>query len=281
MDCSDMNDPHGESICYEKRGRLGLVTLNRPQTLNSLVPDMLDQFKMAVDAAVADPAVMCIAVTGAGKGFCAGADLAQVAKDAKAGTVWDRPADAEHPAGELPLLFSHLLQAPKPVIALINGPAAGGGFVLAMMSDLRFAAEGAFLTTAFSRIGLVAEHGMSWLLPRQVGISRALDLLWTSRRLTAQEALEMGLLDRVLPGDDLIQAAVEYAESLAAVASPRAVAEMKAQVYADFGRSIEAAAPDIFKRMVAALTSSDAAEASLAMSEQRPPVFDAYPGKSQ
>ena len=135
------------------------------------------------------------------------------------------------PSDELPALFGYLLRVPKPVIAAVNGVAAGGGFVLAMMSDLRFASAEATFTTAFSKRGLIAEHGTSWLLPRMVGTSRALDLLWSSRRFDAAEALRIGLVDRVVEPAQLMESACAYLRDLAANVSPRSIAVMKSQIY--------------------------------------------------
>ena len=176
---------------------VAVITLDRADRLNALTYPMIAAFRRAVDEAVADTRVVGIVVTGAGRAFSAGLDMVDLARSATDGLSRSEPDPVE-----LPALFSHLLQVPKPVIAAVNGVAAGGGFVLAMMCDLRFAAEtaGSF-TTAFAKRGLVAEHGTSWILPRLVGTNRALDLLWSARRIDAAEAYRIGFVDRVVPDD--------------------------------------------------------------------------------
>ena len=190
---------------------VAVIRLERPDQLNAFTYPMLAALRRAVDTAVADPAVVGIVLTGAGRAFSAGLDMAALGASAATG---DASAGASGVlAGaprrdELPALFSYLLDVPKPVIAAVNGVAAGGGFVLAMMCDLRIAGEqGASFTTVFGKRGLVAEHGTSWLLPRLVGTSRALDLLWSSRRVDATEALRIGLVDRVVADDRLLDEA--------------------------------------------------------------------------
>src|SRR3954451_10173746 len=150
----------------------------------------------AVDAATDDPAVGAIVITGLGRAFSAGLDMTTLSNTADGQRDTRQP-----PRSERPPRFASLLAAPKPVVAAVNGVAAGGGMVLAMMCDLRFAADTASFTTAFSKRGLIAEHGTAWLLPRLLGTSRALDLLWSARRIDAAEAYRMGFVDRVTPAD--------------------------------------------------------------------------------
>jgi enoyl-CoA hydratase/carnithine racemase len=173
------------NVTYRVEGPTGLVVLDRPEKLNAFTFRMVEEIRSVVDEAAADPNVIAVVITGNGRGFSAGLDTGDLAKSAS-GTVSSssRASDPD----ELPALFSHIMRVPKPVIAAVNGVAAGGGLVLAMMCDLRFAATSASFTTAFSRRGLVAEHGTSWLLPRIVGLNRALDLMWSARRITAEEA---------------------------------------------------------------------------------------------
>src|SRR6202007_1348651 len=162
------------------------------------------------------------------KGFCAGADMQQLQQlsGASAAAVGaNGRARVERRPQTTPLTV------PKPIIAAINGPCAGIGLVQALMCDIRFAAEGAKLTTAFARRGLVAEHGSSWMLPRLIGPARALDLLLSGRVVLAEEALAMGLVNRVLERDALVSAVMDYAKDLAANCSPSAMAAIKHQVY--------------------------------------------------
>lgn len=161
-----------DDIVYEVTDPVATIRLNRPEALNAFTHHTLGEIRNAVDRAVADRAVVGIIITGTGRAFSAGLDMASLTATTGSST---KPAPA--PEDQLPGIFSYLLEVPKPVIAALNGVAAGGGLVLALMSDLRIAARDAQLTTVFLKRGLIAEHGTSWLLPRLVGVSRALDLL--------------------------------------------------------------------------------------------------------
>jgi enoyl-CoA hydratase/carnithine racemase len=195
-----MPNEHSPNVHYARDGRIGLIRLNRPAALNAFTAEMVADIRSAAKEAEADPEVIAIVITGTGKAFCAGFDgtsLTQVMNDPSSEPVTTL-------ADETPALFSFLQQISKPVIAAVNGVAAGGGFVLAMMSDLRFASTSASFTTVFARRGLIAECGLGWLLPRIVGTSRALDLLLSARRVDAQEAYRMGLVDRAVPDEQLL-----------------------------------------------------------------------------
>ena len=165
------------------------------------------------------------------------------------------------------------MRVPKPVIAAVNGVAAGGGFVLAMMCDLRFASEDASFTTIFSRRGLVAEHGTSWLLPRLVGTSRALDLLWSARRIDAAEAFRIGFVDRLVSREHLLEEAAGYVRDLGTNCSRRALAVMKAQVYRHVAVPFDVACHETARLVLEALAHPDATEGVAALLERRPPRF--------
>lgn len=259
----------GQTLGVAREGRLCIITLRRPAALNAFDYPMLLALRRAVDAAVADERVFAIVITGEGRAFCAGIDISLLQHDAEAGgTARTATAPPEGPA-----LFAFLLHVPKPVIAAVNGIAAGGGFVLAMMSDLRFVAEDATFATIFSRRGLVAEHGMSWLLPRQIGTSRALDLLWSSRRVGAEEALRIGLADRVVAPGALLAEAHRYVDELAATVAPRAVAAIKRQVHDHWSQDFLTASAISEQLMQAALAHPDAREGAASFIERRPPAF--------
>jgi len=230
-------------ILYEVRDRIARIVFNRPDKLNAITRSMQVELRRVVAEAAVDPAVRVIVLTGAGRGFCAGADMnllsgisAQGGEAGKAAQAATPPAVgnpfgpslSEHYQGR----FTYLLECPKPIIAAINGPAAGLGLVLALYADVRLAAAGARFTTSFSQRGLIAEHGSSWLLPRLVGPSNALDLLMTSRKFGADEALRMGLVNQVLEDGRFEAGVEEYARMLADTVSPRSLAVIKAQVYA-------------------------------------------------
>jgi enoyl-CoA hydratase/carnithine racemase len=165
------------------------------------------------------------------------------------------------------------LSIPKPIIAAINGAAAGLGFVQALMCDIRFAAAGAKLTTAFSQRGLIAEHGISWMLPRLVGPARALDLLFSSRIVTAEEALAMGVVNAVFAPDALLSETITYARNLAANCSPSSMATMKQQIYADLERGLEPAVAEANKLMVESFAQPDFVEGVASFMERRAPAF--------
>jgi enoyl-CoA hydratase/carnithine racemase len=264
-------------IQFETMGRVALIRLNRPRTLNALTVPMLADIRELVRAAEANPEVTAIAFTGEGRGFCSGLDSAALVEATAAGSGGQRGHGAD-----LPGMFSYLMEVGKPVISAVNGVAAGGGFILAMMSDLRFGSPDTSFTTVFSKRGLVAEHGASWLLPRLVGASRALDLLWSSRRVNAEEALRIGLLDRVVPADELLASVVEYVEELAKTVSPTSMAIMKAQVYRHLGEAARAALEDSDRLTKASLDHPDATEGAMALIERRTPRFlPASPGHAK
>jgi enoyl-CoA hydratase/carnithine racemase len=262
------------TLRYEVDDPIALITLDRPATLNALTTEVLVAFQRAVADAERDPAVVAIVVTGAGRGFCSGLDASQLQATTTAGSA-GRPEVGE---GDVPGLFTWLLAVTKPVIAAVNGVAAGGGFVLAVMSDLRIASTDASFTTVFSKRGLIAEHGMTWALPRLVGTGRALDLLWSSRRIGAEEAFRMGLVDRVVEPDTLLSAARDYVVDLAQNASPASLRDTKRLVYRHWGASYEAALREADEVQWAALDRADAREGAAALLERRPPHFDRLGG---
>ena len=267
-----------QEVSYARRGPLGVIRLERPDALNALTPGMISGVEQLARAAERDPEVIAICITGAGRGFCAGIDMAALTEHTRLGPPPARTAEDGKPAR--PALFSFLRDISKPVIAAINGVGAGGGFVLAMMCDLRFMAEDASLITIFSRRGLIAEHGTSWLLPRLVGASRALDLLWSSRRVHADEALRIGLLDRVFPADELLAGLVAYVDELAANVSPSAIAVMKSQVYRHLSDAMLPSLADADRLTQAQLKHPDALEGAMSLIERRPPRFQPWTGEA-
>jgi enoyl-CoA hydratase/carnithine racemase len=225
-----------ETILCEVAERICTITLNRPDKLNAWTRQMHLDLKDAMQKAGADEDVRAIILTGAGRGFCAGADMGGL-QAIGAGASADRSSQASRdlPGGstlaEFRMNYSYFPAIPKFIIAAINGPAAGLGFVIPLYADLRFAAESAVFTTAFAQRGLIAEHGVSWLLPRLVGLSAALDLLCSARKFRAPEALSLGLVSRVIPDDKLMAETRAYARLLADTVSPRSVAVIKRQLW--------------------------------------------------
>jgi enoyl-CoA hydratase/carnithine racemase len=266
----------GSNVIYTVDGPLGIVQLNRPEKLNAFTFVMVQEIRDTVDRAAADPDVVAVVITGSGRAFSAGLDTTDLTRSTEGDPAGRSNPDPD--GEELPALFSFLLRVGKPVIAAVNGVAAGGGLVLAMASDLRFASESASFTTAFSKRGLIAEHLTSWLLPRIVGTSRALDILWSARRFDAEEAYRIGFVDRVVPGDQLIDEVRAYVTELATTVSPRSMAVMKAQVYGDWARSVRDAALAGNEQVNASLDHPDAKEGVVSFLERRPPRFQPWTG---
>ena len=257
---------------------VAVVRLDRPEKLNAFTFAMIDEIRTAVERAAADERVVGIVITGTGRAFSAGLDSGDLKRSTAVGSE-QREGAASADSDELPALFSFLLRVPKPVIAAVNGVVAGGGFVLAMMCDLRFAAEDASFTTVFSKRGLIAEHGTSWILPRIVGLSRALDLLWSSRRFDATEALRIGFVDRIVPGARLLDETCAYIQELAANISPNSMAVIKSQVYRHLSDAMEPAIRESDSLMRAALAHPDAQEGVDSLLERRPPRFARLKGE--
>jgi len=277
-----------EDVLYEVRGGVAVVTLNRPESLNAFTAAMGRGLQQAVAAAIADEAVRVIVLTGAGRGFCAGADmklLQQIKPDGSRDTATTKGADAPGAqpgvAGDLgPDVsahfggrFGYLVQAKKPVIAALNGPAAGLGLVLALYADIRFAASEAKLTTSFAQRGLIAEHGISWLLPRLVGQAHALDLLLSARKIGAAEAERLGLVNKVFAQAGFMDEVMAYARALADTVSPRSTAVIKAQLWKVPFQDFTAALATADSEMQKSFKSEDFREGVAHYVEKRAPKF--------
>ena len=257
-----------ETITSNVEGPLATITIDRDTHLNAFTFAMINAIRRHVAEAAADPAVYALAITGNGRAFSAGLDMEDLGRSSR-GEVESSPG----PSYELPALFSFILDVPKPVIAAVNGVAAGGGLVLAMMCDLRFAADNASFTTAFAKRGLIAEHGTAWLLPRLMGTSRALDVLWSARRFGAEEALRLGFADRVIPAGQLLDEVRQYVAEMSAAVAPRSVAMMKRQVYAGLSQTIAESCAEADRLMRTSLDHPDLAEGVSSFLERRPPQF--------
>ena len=279
-----------EQILYEVQDRIATVTLNRPDRLNAWTPVMEREVRAAMTEATADEEVRVIILTGAGRGFCSGADMSGLNQasqsTAKSSSLTERLAATRAEAYasgpikgglDLPQAFSYrhayFPTVPKPIIAALNGPTAGIGLVVALYADLRFASQAAVFTTAFARRGLVAEHGIDWILPRIVGLPNAIDLLLSARKITAEEALQMGLVNKVFAQESFMSEVRAYALELATMVSPRSMRVMKNQLFRaqtlDFGAALYASIPDV----VESLHSEDFKEGVAHFVEKRAPNF--------
>ena len=255
-------------VLYEVRDPgVAIVTLNRPERLNAWTNDMGLGYYAALDRAAADEAVRVVVVTGAGRGFCAGADMEGLQ------SLGERRGEGGGAATAPTHPFHHALSIPKPVIAAVNGACAGMGFSHAMVCDLRFAAAGAKFTTAFARRGLIAEWALAWTLQRVAGPARALDVLMSGRVVLAEEARELGIVNQVVPAADLLDHTLAYAGELIAHSSPSSMAAMKRQVWHAGEQTIDESLDWSIKLMRASLAQADFKAGVSSFVEKRPPAF--------
>jgi enoyl-CoA hydratase/carnithine racemase len=270
-----------EQILFDTSERIATVTLNRPEKLNAWTAKMDQEVRTAIAIADADPDVRVIILTGAGRGFCAGADMSLLQEIADAG---EAPASVRAALGNHTLAASNVRAAfqrkytyfpsiSKPVIAAINGHAVGLGLILSLYCDLRFASPEAKFGTAFARRGLIAEYGMAWMLPKLIGHAHALDLLFSARIINADEAARMGLVNRVIPAETFLADVRAYAVELANKVSPRSLTVIKQQVYSAMSQSLEEAAIASEEAMLSSLRSEDFKEGVAHFLEKRAPNF--------
>jgi enoyl-CoA hydratase/carnithine racemase len=272
-----------KAIRWEVAGHVGRLTLARPHRRNAWTGRMHHEYRWALSEAEADPRVRVVVVTGAESAdgrtaFCVGADAAALTGHVDRGSYDDGLRGAEppmpHVAEAFRADFAFQLGMSTPVVAAVNGAAAGVGLVIACYADVRFVVAGATLTTATPKLGYPAEYGLSWLLPRLVGAGRAADWLLSGRRFSAEEAAAAGLFSAVLPADRLAAHVDEYVHQLAHHTSPASVAATKAQLWGDLlhgdpARSVREA--DALLRTMA--TGPDFAEGARALAERREPEF--------
>jgi enoyl-CoA hydratase/carnithine racemase len=270
-------------IIYTVEDPVATITLNRPEALNAWTDVMAAEVRDAVGTAAQDPSVVGLVITGAGKGFCAGADM----KRLSALSSGERRGDGEAPFAteEVPVpgeeswgddvrgTYTYFMSVPKPIIAAINGPVAGMGVPIALSCDLRFMSSTTVLTTSFAQRGLVAEWGLSWLLSHLVGPAHALDVLFSARRVDGEEAARMGLVNRALPTEEVLPAAQQYIRDLAATSSPASMAVMKRQVYTELHAGLGAAERRAIELMVESFGRPDFQEGVASFVERRPPKF--------
>lgn len=265
-------------IIYSVEDPVAVITLNRPHALNAWTNRMATEVRHAAYQAERDPAVVGIVITGAGRGFCAGADLKMLQGIGQGGIPGadGEPLDVTPPApipedfdGE----YTWLMALKKPVIAAINGAIAGMAVPIALCCDVRFMAADAPLLTAFSQRGLIAEWGIAWLLPRIVGTGHAMDLILSSRRVTGEEAAAMGLVQKALPSDQVLPHSIRYVQELAARCSPTSLAIMKQQVYSEWTEHLGPAEKAAHRLMLESFGRSDFKEGVASFVEKRSPRF--------
>jgi len=269
-----------EQILYEVADGVATITMNRPDRMNAMTLIMGGEVRAAMQRASDDVAVKAIVLTGAGRGFCAGADAARLSNTASSGQIEKEPMpnsgaiegglDVSEGFGAK---YTYITTVPKPVIAAMNGAAVGVGLVMALFCDIRICSEKAKLGTAFARRGLVAEYGLAWVLPRLVGPSKALDLLYSARIVTGDEAERMGLVDRAVAPEKVLEEAQAYARMIATECSPRSTRIMKDLVYRSMVQSMDEAQASAETETRAALQSDDFREGIAAWQEKRTPAF--------
>ena len=270
-------------ILYDVSGRIATITMNRPDRLNAYTGTMGDEMRAAMRAATDDPGVRVIVLTGAGRGFCAGADMNNLNTISTKGRPGEHGGNKSDAAAAQPFdpesspdyqtTHSYFPAVPKPIIAAINGACAGLGLVYALYCDQRFASADAKFTTAFARRGLIAEHGISYTLPRVAGLSASLDLLMSARKFDALEAQRLGVVDRVVTPDALMAEVRAYATDLADNVSPRSMAVIKRQLWAVGQLSMRQAIEVGNHEMLGSFTSEDFKEGVAHFVEKRPAAF--------
>ena len=269
-----------KAVTYEARDGVALITLNRPHRSNAWTGRMAFEYRTAMQLAEQDDQVGVIVVTGAGRHFCVGADTRALDRFADTGEyesgVRDplpEPGDPEHPA--YGTVFGFPLAVAKPVIAAVNGAVAGVGFVLASFCDIRFGAAGAKWAPSMAKLGLPAEHGISWILPRIIGYARAAEWLFSSRVVLSEEAHTMGLLHAVRPPEEVLQAALAYARALVDEAAPSSLRTIKRQLSLDLYRPLAESAHESDRLIQEMIGSDDYRQGIRALLEKRPPGFAA------
>ncbi|HTQ54905.1 MAG TPA: enoyl-CoA hydratase [Bryobacteraceae bacterium] len=258
---------------YTVADRVATITLNRPDRLNAWTRNMEKEVRQAMETAAADDNVRVVVVTGAGRGFCAGADMSLLQDVADKGLHPLPDAANGGVADDFQRQYSYFPSVPKPIIAAVNGPCVGLGFVIAMFCDLRIASDEAKFGTAFARRGLIAEYGLAWLLPRIAGHANAMDILLSARIFGAQEALRMGIVNQVEPAAAFPAAVAAYARELANTVSPRSMAVIKRQVYGGMTQTLGQALDVATTEMRASLQCEDFKEGVAHFVEKRAPAF--------
>jgi len=271
-----------QETLYDVADRLATITLNRPDKLNAWTATMEQEVRASMYEAERDPNVRVIILTGAGRGFCAGADMSLLGSIAQQG-LGDRGQEnflrnadnggRQNVRPDFQKKYSYFPSLEKPVIAAVNGPAVGLGFIISLYCDLRFASDSARFGTAFAKRGLIAEYGLAWLLPRLIGPANALDMLFSARLVDANEALRMGLVNQIYPQGAFMDSVYAYAKDLAHNVSPRSMRVIKDQVYNAMFQTLSEAFKTAEREMVQSLQCEDFKEGVAHFLEKRAPAF--------
>jgi enoyl-CoA hydratase/carnithine racemase len=270
-----------QETLYNVANRVATITLNRPTKLNAWTAVMENEVRSHMENAEQDDEVRVIVLTGAGRGFCAGADMSLLSAVAERGlddrgreqVLRDGANRREGAAPDFQKKYSYFPAIGKPVIAAINGPVVGLGLVITLYCDLRLASDASRFSTTFARRGLIAEYGMAWMLPRIIGIANALDLLFSARTIDAPEALRMGLVNRVFPQETFLEKTQESAQELASTVSPRSLRIIKRQVYEAMSQPLAEAFDISVREMMACFRTEDFKEGVAHFVEKRPAAF--------
>jgi enoyl-CoA hydratase/carnithine racemase len=270
-----------QETLYNVANRVATITLNRPDKLNAWTARMESEVRSHMESAEQDDEVRVIVLTGAGRGFCAGADMSLLSAVAERG-LDDRGREhvlhnernrREGVSADFQKRYSYFPAIGKPVIGAINGPVVGLGLVITLYCDLRLASDASRFSTTFARRGLIAEYGTAWMLPRIIGIANALDLLFSARTIDAAEALRMGLVNRIFPQEIFLEKVRESAQELASTVSPRSLRIIKRQVYEAMSQPLAEAFDISVREMMACFRTEDFKEGVAHFVEKRPAAF--------
>jgi 2-(1,2-epoxy-1,2-dihydrophenyl)acetyl-CoA isomerase len=256
-----------ETVLYEKDDGAATISLNRPEKLNAFDATMHDELYRALDSVAEDEEIRCVVLRGEGRGFSAGADLAQIVKEADGD-----PDLGEYLRDTYSRLVKRMVRIEKPIIAALHGPVYGAGVGLALACDLRIAAENTKFSVAFIKIGLMPDAGVTFLLPRVVGLGRAMEMSMLGDVVDAEEALRIGLLNKVVAEDSLPQEARTLAEHLAAMPT-LALGRIKRALYASFETDLETALEREAEGQTFCGYTQDHKEGVTAFFEKREPKF--------
>ncbi len=256
-------------VLYEVTDRVGMITLNRPEVLNALGGTMREEILQALQHSEADPQVRCVMITGAGRAFCAGGDIANMVELQAQGNT--APMKERMAVGAK--VLQQIRGMPKPVIAAINGAAAGAGMNLALACDIRWGSDKARFAESFVKIGLVPDWGGFYFLTRLVGTGRAMEMMMTGELINAEEALRLGIVNRIFPQEVFREEATNFVRRLAA-GPATTLAQIKRGVYLGATGTLEEALEHEHQTQAELFLSPDAKEGTRAFLEKRPPVFD-------